>query len=168
MIYDIYAVGNTLRSIRNKYGYTQNDMAESLDVSYIHYSQIEQGRHRMSLELMLKIVTKYGVDPNTLFGIESREKRENKEMSVLEDKLQMLKPNDREYAMSTCLIFIEGLEARKEARPQNRTRRIHPECRFCIPLSGTLRTMPRKRQNQGRRSRNALPPSRLFRSSLRC
>ena len=33
MIYDIYAVGNTLRSIRNKYGYTQNDMAESLDVS---------------------------------------------------------------------------------------------------------------------------------------
>ena len=50
MIYDIYAVGNTLRSIRNKYGYTQNDMAESLDVSYIHYSQIEQGRHRMSLE----------------------------------------------------------------------------------------------------------------------
>ena len=76
MIYDIYAVGNTLRSIRNKYGYTQNDMAESLDVSYIHYSQIEQGRHRMSLELMLKIVTKYGVDPNTLFGIESREKHE--------------------------------------------------------------------------------------------
>ena len=52
MIYDIYAVGNTLRSIRNKYGYTQNDMAESLDVSSIHYSQIEQGRHRMSLELM--------------------------------------------------------------------------------------------------------------------
>ena len=107
MIYDIYAVGNTLRSIRNKYGYTQNDMAESLDV-------IEQGRHRMSLELMLKIVTKYGVDPNTLFGIESREKHENKDLSVLEDKLQMLKPNDREYAMSTCLIFIEGLEARKE------------------------------------------------------
>ena len=95
MIYDIYAVGNTLRSIRNKYGYTQNDMAESLDVSYIHYSQIEQGRHRMSLELML-------------------EKHENKNLSVLEDKLQMLKPNDREYAMSTCLIFIEGLEARKE------------------------------------------------------
>ena len=104
----------TYRAIRNKYGYTQNDMAESLDVSYIHYSQIEQGRHRMSLELMLKIVTKYGVDPNTLFGIESREKHENKDLSVLEDKLQMLKPNDREYAMSTCLIFIEGLEARKE------------------------------------------------------
>ena len=52
----------------------------------------------------------YGI----VFGIESREKHENKDLSVLEDKLQMLKPNDREYAMSTCLIFIEGLEARKE------------------------------------------------------
>ncbi len=69
---------------------------------------------RYSECIMLKIVTKYGVDPNTLFGIESREKHENKNLSVLEDKLQMLKPNDREYAMSTCLIFIEGLEARKE------------------------------------------------------
>ena len=49
-----------------------------------------------------------------MIGIESREKHENKNLSVLEDKLQMLKPNDREYAMSTCLIFIEGLEARKE------------------------------------------------------
>ena len=39
MIYDIYAVGNTLRSIRNKYGYTQNDMAESLDVSSGTYAE---------------------------------------------------------------------------------------------------------------------------------
>lgn len=78
MIYDIYAVGNTLRSIRNKYGYTQNDMAESLDVSYIHYSQIEQGRHRMSLELMLKIVTKYGVDPNTYNNVFTRAAGHNK------------------------------------------------------------------------------------------
>lgn len=46
--------------------------------------------------------------------IKHRGKHENKDLSVLEDKLQMLKPNDREYAMSTCLIFIEGLEARKE------------------------------------------------------
>mgnify|MGYP003371310508 CR=1 FL=1 len=29
-------------------------------------------------------------------------------------RVMILKPNDREYAMSTCLIFIEGLEARKE------------------------------------------------------
>ena len=42
MIYDIYAVGNTLRSIRNKYGYTQNDMAESLDVSYIHDLRVKR------------------------------------------------------------------------------------------------------------------------------
>ena len=53
-----------------KYGYTQNDMAESLGISYTHYSQIEQGRHRMSMQLMMKIVSKYGVDPNSLLGIQ--------------------------------------------------------------------------------------------------
>lgn len=100
-----YERGLRIADRRKAMGLSQDELA---------HSQIEQGRHRMSLELMLKIVTKYGVDPNTLFGIESREKHENKNLSVLEDKLQMLKPNDREYAMSTCLIFIEGLEARKE------------------------------------------------------
>ena len=49
MIYNIYAVGDSLWNIRKKYGYTQNDMAESLGISYTHYSQIEQGRHRMSM-----------------------------------------------------------------------------------------------------------------------
>lgn len=114
MIYDIYAVGNTLRSIRNKYGYTQNDMAESLDVSYIHYSQIEQGRHRMSLELMLKIVTKYGVDPNTLFGIESREKHENKNQTCRHCIFSIIWFKHLQFIFQYRQIFIEGLEARKE------------------------------------------------------
>lgn len=114
MIYDVYAVADALRSIRSKYGYTQNDMAESLDVSYIHYSQIEQGRHRMSLELMMKIVSKYGVDPNFLFGISNKNKN-NKGIATLEKKLQMFKPREREYITSICLIFIEVFENGKEA-----------------------------------------------------
>ena len=76
MTYDIYAVGDTLRNIRKRLGYTQNDMAEKLDVSYIHYSQIEQGRHRMSLELMMKIVSEFGIEPNTLLGIDNSKKED--------------------------------------------------------------------------------------------
>ena len=56
MIYDIYAVGNTLRSIRNKYGYTQNDMAESLDVSYIHYSQMLEKKMKSFLFMKLQLM----------------------------------------------------------------------------------------------------------------
>lgn len=41
MLYDIYAVSDTLKKIRKQLGYTQSDMAESLDISYAHYSQIE-------------------------------------------------------------------------------------------------------------------------------
>ena len=35
MIYNIYAVGDSLRNIRKKYRYTQNDMAESLVIRII-------------------------------------------------------------------------------------------------------------------------------------
>lgn len=80
MIYNIYAVGDSLRNIRKKYGYTQNNMAESLGISYTHYSQIEQGRHRMSMQLMMKIVSKYGVDPNSLLGIQLQGKSTDEEI----------------------------------------------------------------------------------------
>lgn len=85
------------------------DMAESLDISYAHYSQIEQGRHRMSLELMLKIVSKYDVDPNTLLGI-IRKDDENKMIDILNEKLKMLSHAEREYVIFTFLIFMKGFD----------------------------------------------------------
>ena len=111
MIYNIYAVGDSLRNIRKKYGYTQNNMAESLGISYTHYSQIEQGRHRMSMQLMMKIVSKYGVDPNSLLGIQLQGKSTDEE--ILEQKLKNLKPVEREYVISICLILVEGFESKK-------------------------------------------------------
>ena len=113
MIYNIYAVGDSLRNIRKKYRYTQNDMAESLGISYTHYSQIEQGRHRMSMQLMMKIVSKYGVDPNSLLGIQLQGKSTDEEILMLEQKLKNLKPVEREYVISICLILVEGFECRK-------------------------------------------------------
>ncbi len=113
MIYNIYAVGDSLRNIRKKYGYTQNDMAESLGISYTHYSQIEQGRHHMSMQLMMKIASKYGVDPNSLLGIQRQGKSTDEEIVILEQKLKNLKPVEREYVISICLILIEGLKAKK-------------------------------------------------------
>ncbi len=112
MTYDIYVVGDSLRAIRNKLGYTQNDMAEKLDVSYIHYSQIEQGRHRMSLELMMKIVSEFGIEPNALLGIDNS-KKENA-FCEIESRIKMFNPKEQEYLTSACLIFIDGYEARRE------------------------------------------------------
>lgn len=109
MLYDIYAVSDTLKKIRKQLGYTQSDMAESLDISYAHYSQIEQGRHRMSLDHMLKIVSKYDVDPNTLLGI-IRKDDENKMVDILNEKLKMLSHAEREYVIFTFLIFMKGFD----------------------------------------------------------
>ena len=104
MIYNIYAVGDSLRNIRKKYGYTQNDMAESLGISYTHYSQIEQGRHHMSMQLMMKIVSKYGVDPNSLLGIQKERQSTDEEILILEQKLKNLKPVEREYLYTSLAL----------------------------------------------------------------
>lgn len=114
MRYNIYAVGDALRNIREKHGYTQSDMAESLDISCIHYSQIEQGRHRMSLDLMMKITSMYDVDPNTLFGV-TVDQPANTEVDRLNQELKNLKPDEQRYVTATFLTFLEGFQVRKEA-----------------------------------------------------
>lgn len=114
MRYNIYAVGDALRSIREKHGYTQSDMAESLDISYIHYSQIEQGRHRMSLDLMLKIASMYEVDLNSLFGVDVNQ-ASNTEVNKLNQELKSLQPDEQRYVAATFLNFLEGFQIRKGA-----------------------------------------------------
>ena len=113
MIYNIYAVGDSLRNIRKKYGYTQNDMVESLGISYTHYSQIEQGRHHMSMQLMMKLVSKYGVDPNSLLGIQKERQSTDEEILFLERKLKNLKPVEREHVISICTISVEGFKCKQ-------------------------------------------------------
>ena len=67
MVYNTLAVGDALREIREQNGYTQSDMAENLEISCIHYASIEQGRQKMRLGLMLKMVSLYGVGLDKLF-----------------------------------------------------------------------------------------------------
>ncbi len=41
MTYDSWCVGDAIRNLRKKQHLTQVEMAEKLDISVIHYSQIE-------------------------------------------------------------------------------------------------------------------------------
>ena len=114
MVYNTLAVGDALREIREQYGYTQSDMAENLEISCIHYAAIEQGRHKMSLDLMLKIVSLYGVGLEKLFG-EPVKQSGNSNVDKLNQKLNTLRPEDLNYVVPALLIFLDGFKVRKEA-----------------------------------------------------
>lgn len=66
--YDKYIVGDVLRCVRKNNNMTQREMAEKLDVSYIHYSKIEQGERKLQIELMFKIIDMFDVDANLFLG----------------------------------------------------------------------------------------------------
>ena len=67
----------------------------------------------MSMQLMMKIVSKYGVDPNSLLGIQKERQSTDEEILILEQKLKNLKLVEQEYVISICLIFVEGFECKK-------------------------------------------------------
>lgn len=63
MLIDYVAIGQRIKTIRKREGYTQEKLAENLDVSIVYISQIENGRTKLSLEMLIKIAYLLDTDP---------------------------------------------------------------------------------------------------------
>ena len=48
-------IGKNLKKIRNSYGYTQEQLAEKIECSTRHISDIEQDRAKPSYEILIRI-----------------------------------------------------------------------------------------------------------------
>ncbi len=83
MKYDNMVIGDTIRELRKAKNMTQMELAEKLDISFTHCPQLEQGRHKMSVDLLFRIMTLFQVDANTIFGI--RESKEEKNVKLFEE-----------------------------------------------------------------------------------
>ena len=55
MIIDYYLIGQRIRTIRKQKNLTQEQLAERLNVSIVYISQIENGKTRLSLEMLVNI-----------------------------------------------------------------------------------------------------------------
>ena len=53
----------TLKELRVRYGYTQTQVADMLDVNYPTYSAME----RLDNEMVEKIASIYGVEPESIY-----------------------------------------------------------------------------------------------------
>jgi len=61
------ALGNNVKYLRYKLNYTQEELAELLDISSTYLGYIENGKHNVSLDLIEKIALFFEVEPYTLF-----------------------------------------------------------------------------------------------------
>lgn len=55
MIVDYSAIGQRIKNIRKSKSYTQERLAENLGVSIVYVSQIENGKTKLNIEMLLRI-----------------------------------------------------------------------------------------------------------------
>ncbi len=60
-------MNNKLKDLRIKYNYTSKNIADILGISKPFYSQIENGRRRLSYDMAVKIAKIFKMKPDELF-----------------------------------------------------------------------------------------------------
>jgi transcriptional regulator with XRE-family HTH domain len=61
-------LGDNIRKIRSKQGYSQEEFAELAGFSRSYYTEIETGKRNISVLNLTKIIETLKVDPNELIG----------------------------------------------------------------------------------------------------
>jgi len=61
------ALGNNIKYLRYKHHYTQEQLAEKLDISSTYLGYIESGKYNVSLDLIERIAFFFEVEPYSLF-----------------------------------------------------------------------------------------------------
>lgn len=120
--YNYFGIGDSLKELRRHQKLTQYDMAEKLDISYTHYAQLEQGKHKMSIDLLLKLMSVLSVDANTILGfveeeaINEQAKRKKVVEAINEDasladficELSGYDAEARAFLLGVCKTFMNG------------------------------------------------------------
>lgn len=66
-------IGRRLREIRESNTYTQEEFAETLGVSIVHYRKLEGGKYRLQNENIVRLYQTYQIDPTFLLTGEKQE-----------------------------------------------------------------------------------------------
>ena len=58
-------------------GFFAAQLADALEISYSHYTRVEEGRRGMSLKMLYRLVDYYDTDANTILGMSAKEERKH-------------------------------------------------------------------------------------------
>lgn len=66
MLVDYPAIGQRIKRARKSKGYTQEKLAEKLGVSIVYVSQIENGKTKLNLEMLMRLAGLLDADPGSI------------------------------------------------------------------------------------------------------
>lgn len=96
MYFNQVEFGQRVKALRKKEGYTMQQMADELNISYEHYKKIENGTHGCSIAILLDISTYFDVSTDylltgTSFQTLHIKKQLSRAQEIIEDIMKDLK-----------------------------------------------------------------------------
>ncbi len=97
-------IGRVIQEIRKSNGDTQEKLAEKIEASVRHISDIEQDRVKPSYEILVRICNLYGIGMNQIFS-EYLKVTENKTLEYKLAGYDKLSKKDRETIENLIMFF---------------------------------------------------------------
>lgn len=97
-------IGKNLKEIRKSNGYTQEKLAEKIEVSVRYISDIEQDRAKPSYEVLIKICNLFNIGINQIFS-EYLKIQENKTLKYSLAGFEKLNKKDKETIENLIMYF---------------------------------------------------------------
>ncbi len=97
-------IGKNLQEIRKSNGYTQEKLAEKIEVSVRYISDIEQNRAKPSYEVLIKICNLFNIGINQIFS-EYLKIQENKTLKYSLAGFEKLNKKDKETIENLIMYF---------------------------------------------------------------
>lgn len=97
-------IGTNLKKMRKSYGYTQEKLAETIEVSTRYISDIEQNKAKPSYEVLIKICNEFKVGLNDIFS-EYLQIQEHKLLNYSLAGFEKLNLKDKETIENLIIYF---------------------------------------------------------------
>lgn len=74
---DFQIISNNIKYLREKKGYTQEQLAEAADLSVSHLSKVESGQRRIGMKAYITVLKALGVEQEDFVSLAAVEEEEN-------------------------------------------------------------------------------------------
>mgnify|MGYP004489882271 CR=1 FL=1 len=105
------AMGERIRIIRERIGWTQEFLAEKIDISSVHLSRIENGKVTPGVDILIRVSEEMHVSiDELLFGKCSL----NRELFYIEEKIQKMDESEKKFIIHVfwmiCQLLCEEID----------------------------------------------------------
>lgn len=115
-------IGVRIKHLRNLHGYTLENMAEVLNITWQHLANIESGRRRVTVEFLVKLKENFDVSADyILFGISNKPSYQQELIGLISSIDESIYP----YVIQSISALLCACDVTYEASKSSEQRNEH-------------------------------------------